>query len=47
MADSRYDWAALYGKHRDAMHRVARQVLRGSGRVILLTMPSATPWSRS
>lgn len=35
MADSRYDWAALYGKHRDAMHRVARQVLRGSGRVDL------------
>lgn len=32
MADPTYDWAALYQKHRDAMYRVAYEVLRGSGR---------------
>lgn len=35
MADPSYDWAALYQKHRDAMYRVAYEVLRGSGRVDL------------
>lgn len=25
------DWAALYQRHRDAMHRVARRTLRGTG----------------
>lgn len=35
MADASIDWAALYQKHRDAMFRVAKGVLRSSGRVDL------------
>ncbi len=35
MADASIDWAALYQKHRVAMFRVAKGVLRSSGRVDL------------
>lgn len=35
MADASIDWAALYQRHRDAMFRVAKGVLRSSGRVDL------------
>jgi DNA-directed RNA polymerase specialized sigma24 family protein len=29
------DWAALYLRHRDAMHRTAASILRGAGRTDL------------
>ncbi|MFD6699396.1 MULTISPECIES: sigma-70 family RNA polymerase sigma factor [unclassified Microbacterium] len=35
MANASIDWAALYQKHRDAMFRVAKNVLRSSGRIDL------------
>lgn len=35
MVEASIDWAALYQKHRDAMFRVAKGVLRSSGRIDL------------